>query len=247
MQPFDTAQSRSPLLSDECDQNCSEYHLIPHYLAFGETCPLQAATLLRPTELYSSQSVPSASKKPLCETTRAAWKNWAGKLFDEKRKLFPNEIFATKCSVSLLTIQVVGNFHLKIFPMENRFSSFLSVLPHLPLQIKITCVKNKSNFSVRSPEVLKIFSGCGLDAILKISPYILGLRCFKSFQFQYEILSFGSSKMTENNMVIPSHGPQSPLQVMATRKILWSFAHNAVHLFHASDSMWICLYYQYYC
>lgn len=126
----------APLPSDECNQNCSEYLLMPYHPAFGKAPPLQDTTLLRPAELCSFPSVPSASKQPLCETTKAAWKNWAGKLFDEKRKLFPNEIFATKCPISSLTIEVVGNFHLKIFPMETRFSPFLSTPPHLLLPSK---------------------------------------------------------------------------------------------------------------
>lgn len=92
----------------------------------------RSRTLSRPAELCSFPCVPSASKKPLCETARAAWKSWAGKLFDEKRKLFPNEIFSTKCSISSLTIEVVGNFHLKIFPMKTRFPPPVPSYPASP-------------------------------------------------------------------------------------------------------------------
>lgn len=110
---------QAPLPSDECNPNCSQNHLIPSRPTFSQTAPFQDA--LEAAELCSFPCVPSASKQPLCETTRAAWKSWAGKLFDAKRKLFPHEIFSTKCSISSLTIEVAGNFHLKIFPMETRF------------------------------------------------------------------------------------------------------------------------------
>lgn len=64
----------APLPSDERHLNGSDYHLIPHHSAFGETPPLQGSSRAALLPIW-------ASKQPRCETTNATWKNWAGKLF----------------------------------------------------------------------------------------------------------------------------------------------------------------------